>query len=346
MGERTRGFSGSLQQDASDFLMTLMSELHEDLKTDLKDEMRKTFADKEVLNMTDKELAEYRWEGFEQSLIFQMFNGLLKTAVKCQVCQKQLSRFDPYSLLPLQLPVNPRRRAVTFLYIDGMAHTKPTKYKLYVGEDATFEDLRKLIAEYQGCAAERLVLMTSSSLSQNVFYPDEKSIATTSDPVCQYLSSDIIDRTELVDCFGRKLFPLMIKIARNTSYASKLGQPRTVFLDPTAFTITDVIMQVKDRIFHLTGQTDDAIEDDTEGLNVPRSINELPEKLQQMCAFIEVKILNQRENTITTLMQDREYSIPPETAWISVEIRGSLANKVPYGFEVCFLFLSLFLCLC
>ena len=109
-------FNGDAQQDSQEFMAFLLDGLHEDLNQvknkpymDKKDEDRKASDHK----LAQEELEYYRKRN--QSKIHDIFNGQIKSAVKCLTCKTIGRTFGPICLVSLPLP---KRRNVRTFKID------------------------------------------------------------------------------------------------------------------------------------------------------------------------------------------------------------------------------------
>jgi len=97
-------FQDYQQQDAQEFLMTLMDGLHEDLNRSLKNK-KPIEEDNDKLN--DFEAAKLAMENhikLNQSELHKLFLGQFKAVVTCLHCRKTSRKFDMFLNLSLQLP--------------------------------------------------------------------------------------------------------------------------------------------------------------------------------------------------------------------------------------------------
>ncbi|CDW54707.1 UCH domain containing protein [Trichuris trichiura] len=106
-------------QDAQELMAFLLDGLHEDLNR-IK---RKPYVEaKEMENEADEILAENAWRYYKMrndSIITDLFNGLLKSTVICPECHKVSITFDPFGVLSLPLPEKPDRQIpVLFVPLD------------------------------------------------------------------------------------------------------------------------------------------------------------------------------------------------------------------------------------
>ena len=103
-------FSGYQQQDSQELLTFLLDGLHEDLNRIKK----KPYIEmKDCENRPDDEIAAEAWENYKKrndSVILDLFHGLLKSTVVCPECPKISVTFDPFCYLSLPLPVKKERQ--------------------------------------------------------------------------------------------------------------------------------------------------------------------------------------------------------------------------------------------
>ena len=103
-------FSGYQQQDSQELLTFLLDGLHEDLNRIKK----KPYIEmKDAGNRPDEEIAAEAWDIYKKrndSVILDIFFGLLKSTVVCPECPKISVTFDPFCHLSLPLPVKKERQ--------------------------------------------------------------------------------------------------------------------------------------------------------------------------------------------------------------------------------------------
>ena len=103
-------FSGYQQHDSQELLTFLLDGLHEDLNRIKK----KPYIEmNDSGNRPDEDVAAEAWEAYKKrndSVILDLFHGLLKSTVVCPCCPKISVTFDPFSCLSLPLPVKKERQ--------------------------------------------------------------------------------------------------------------------------------------------------------------------------------------------------------------------------------------------
>jgi len=167
-------FSGYQQQDSQELLTFLLDGLHEDLNRIKK----KPYVEmKDADGRLDDEIAGEAWENYKKrndSVILDLFHGLLKSTVVCPECPKISVTFDPFCHLSLPLPVKKERQIECFLV--PMDHTKcPTQFKVTVPKNGQMRDLCKAIASMvQGVNGNNLIVTdVYNHKFHKIYNPDE-----------------------------------------------------------------------------------------------------------------------------------------------------------------------------
>jgi ubiquitin C-terminal hydrolase len=111
-------FAGYAQQDSQEFMAFLLDGLHEDLNKVIK----KLYMDKkdEDKKATDHTLAAEEWDYYRkrnQSKIHDIFNGQIKSTVKCLECKTIGRTFDPICFVSLPLPGKKKIRTFKIDYV-------------------------------------------------------------------------------------------------------------------------------------------------------------------------------------------------------------------------------------
>jgi ubiquitin carboxyl-terminal hydrolase 4/11/15 len=115
-------FGGYAQQDSQEFMSFLLDGLHEDLNQ----VKNKLYMDKkdEDREADDHTLAAEQWEYYRkrnQSKIHDIFNGQIKSLVRCLKCKTKGRTFDPICFLSLPLPGKKKIRTfkIDYVRLDG-----------------------------------------------------------------------------------------------------------------------------------------------------------------------------------------------------------------------------------
>ncbi|KNC87634.1 hypothetical protein, variant [Sphaeroforma arctica JP610] len=149
--------SGFSQHDSQEFLAYLLDALHEDVNKVL----NKPYVEKVegVVGMDEEKLAQEAWEGHlkrNNSKIMDLFQGQLKSTVRCHACNRQTITFDPF--MYLTLPISQPERHVVFTFVPSLGAkqsgtgsvTKATRYGIYVKSTTTFAEFKRMVRKITG----------------------------------------------------------------------------------------------------------------------------------------------------------------------------------------------------
>ena len=107
MGIVAPRFSGYNQQDAHEFMRFLLNELHEEInKADVKD----------PLSPRDNETLQEAYERYltwENSIISELFSGMLRSVVSCSVCRHRSIVYLPFMDLALPIPESKKYQSIS-----------------------------------------------------------------------------------------------------------------------------------------------------------------------------------------------------------------------------------------
>ena len=160
-------FAGYQQHDSQELLACLLDGLHEDLNR-VHDPPYVERKDSD--GRPDHVVATESWEGHmkrSQSIIVDLFQGQLKSRLRCKKCQFESVSFDPFTFLTLPLPTDDTSVVdVTFARLESA----PEHCSVRVGRTATLHnvklELQKLydcdpavviFVEFPGLASERVL---------------------------------------------------------------------------------------------------------------------------------------------------------------------------------------------
>ncbi|CAF5195078.1 unnamed protein product [Rotaria magnacalcarata] len=99
-------FTDFQQHDSQEFLSFLLDGLHEDLNR-VHDKPYVELKDSD--DRSDEDVAHEHWSNHiarNSSIIVDLFHGLLRSQVKCRICELKSVRFDPFNVLSLPLPID------------------------------------------------------------------------------------------------------------------------------------------------------------------------------------------------------------------------------------------------
>ncbi|CAN0291470.1 unnamed protein product, partial [Laminaria digitata] len=107
IGESMPLFEGYEQQDVQEYLAFLLDAIHEDLNR-VPNASRKYVEAKEAKEGEAEEfVAMQAWKGYlerNRSIIVDLFQGQLRSALQCGVCGRRSVTFDPFMYLSVPLP--------------------------------------------------------------------------------------------------------------------------------------------------------------------------------------------------------------------------------------------------
>ena len=219
-------FSGYQQQDSQELLTFLLDGLHEDLKR----VKQKPYVEmSECDGKPDSEVAMEAWQNYKKrndSVILDIFHGLLKSTVVCPECPKVSVTFDPTCYLSLPLPVKKERQVEVFLvHLDP---TKPpTQFKVTCPKNGVMSDLCVALAGMADVPAESLVVT-------DVYNHRFHKIYTGEDQISQILDRDDIFVYEMdISDPGLVTVPVYLRERKTGSTYSPtnlFGQPLLVSL--------------------------------------------------------------------------------------------------------------------
>ena len=158
VAKKVKKFSGYSQQDSNEFMTEFLSLLSEDLnKTDKKNykELKEKGKDE-----TELDCAKRFWENHlnrNDSIITDLFSGLLKSEVICSKCGFNNITFDPFNTLTLAIPPYSYMRAkkntyrdFSFFYIPKYSIKPNCRINIHVLKDTPFKGLAEEMNKIQG----------------------------------------------------------------------------------------------------------------------------------------------------------------------------------------------------
>jgi len=144
-------FSGYQQHDSQELLAFLLDGLHEDLNRIKKKpyvEYVNGWSSEEAWNIGHKQRND--------SIIVDLFQGQLKSRLRCPLNEKVYDQYDPFMYLTVPLPVqNVRKISVTVYRADATADA--IKYRVTIEKDGTVRDLKVALSKLTGIDANHLI---------------------------------------------------------------------------------------------------------------------------------------------------------------------------------------------
>jgi ubiquitin C-terminal hydrolase len=192
-------FSGYQQQDSQELLTFLLWGLHEDLNRIKK----KPYIERSDVEGRDEvDIAKEEWENHKKrndSVILDIFHGLLKSTLVCPECSKVSVTFDPMCYLCLPLPVK-KERQIEFTFM-SLSPGVPTQYKVTCSKIGTIGDFLAAAGKVVNVPATRLVATdVFHSRFHKIYTPGEALEKTIQDKdeVYVYETADIQDNKQVV----------------------------------------------------------------------------------------------------------------------------------------------------
>jgi len=111
-------FSYGTQEDSQDFMAILLDVIHEDLN---RVRVRPTIADSEPQGSTMQEQATNAWKNHllrNRSIIVDLFQGQVKSSLKCHECGYVSSKFEPFMYLSLPVPEESKKEVTLYQCLD------------------------------------------------------------------------------------------------------------------------------------------------------------------------------------------------------------------------------------
>ena len=152
VAKKVRKFAGFSQQDSNEFMTEFLSLLSEDLnKTDKKEyKQLKEKGD----NESDLECAKRFWNlhiKLNDSIVTDLFSGLLKSEVHCPNCKFINITFDPFNTLTLPIPsLRELNIELQFYYIPKYSLRNNCRFQSNIGKNCTFKELMEKIRNVKG----------------------------------------------------------------------------------------------------------------------------------------------------------------------------------------------------
>ena len=165
-------FCNNEQQDAQEFLLSLLNNLHDDLNR-VTNKQYKELNEKQN-NETDEQASNRYWEyhkSRENSIIVDLFQGQYKSSIKCSVCQNESVTFDTYMNLQLPIPSKKIQNQIRFLLNNGTS----IKLSIKMDENTEIKDIIKK-AIHNLDYKKYLDYLTSHKIKNSIFNYNNKEV--------------------------------------------------------------------------------------------------------------------------------------------------------------------------
>ena len=148
VSKKAKKFSGYNQQDSNEFMTEFLSILNEDLNKSSKKEYKEL--KEKGKNESEMDCAKRFWNLHierNNSIISDLFSGLLKSLVVCSKCGYNNITFDPFNTLTLAIPPYDyiqkiyKYKDITIFYIPKYSIRISTKLGVHALKESSFKDL-------------------------------------------------------------------------------------------------------------------------------------------------------------------------------------------------------------
>eukprot|EP01101_Sappina_pedata_P007029 TRINITY_DN3631_c0_g1_i1.p1 TRINITY_DN3631_c0_g1~~TRINITY_DN3631_c0_g1_i1.p1 ORF type:complete len:920 (+),score=262.23 TRINITY_DN3631_c0_g1_i1:158-2761(+) len=224
-------FSGYAQHDSQEFLICLLDGLHEDLN---RIKSKPYIASEETEpERTDDELSKISWERHlarNDSKIVDLFQGQLRSHVKCLKCPRESVTFDPFSFLSVPVPQD--RELVIDVNVIPFDHTRaPKVYRVSLGLSAKISSLKTELSKLADISENMLIADVFSKYLYKAFKDNEPADSIT--------SRDAIYAYELLGSSQDYYYIICHNAQAYSSYGSysqsnRCGDPRVLSLKKDA----------------------------------------------------------------------------------------------------------------
>lgn len=243
-------FSGYQQQDSQELMAFLLDGLHEDLNRIRKKPYIET---KEADNRPDEEVAMETWQDYTRrnnSVIVDIFHGLLKSTLVCPECSKVSVKFDPFCYLSLPLPVK-KERQMTVFFVPLNPKLNIRQCKLTLPKMGVIGDLCHAVAVLTGAPQDKLVVADVYNHRFHKFFlvQEQLSHITEKDDIFVYeVPINALDDPDTI------VLPVYMRETRgksghnNIGYTQLFGQPLLIPLPRNNCTYDVVYKALLDRM--------------------------------------------------------------------------------------------------
>uniref|UniRef100_A0A914XR81 ubiquitinyl hydrolase 1 n=1 Tax=Plectus sambesii TaxID=2011161 RepID=A0A914XR81_9BILA len=150
-------FKERAQHDCQEFLAFLLDGLHEDLNR-VHSKPYATLKDSD--GRPDDEVAKEAWDlhvARDQSIVMDLFSGMLKSCVTCKQCNNSSVRFDPFTFL--QLPIPLEDSLLLQVVVVKRSGDVPFRYGFRLSGKTPIKTLEEQVGEKCGLSREQFVVI-------------------------------------------------------------------------------------------------------------------------------------------------------------------------------------------
>ena len=201
MADLNYEFNNNNQQDSSEFLISLLNFLHDEINREKIKSGSVFYEPPKGENETVISASQRFWNLFRRknnSIIIDLFYGQIKNLSRCLSCGNSVTSFEVFNILPLEIPT---LKKINVLLVPSNNIKKTIKLSLFVSSSALFIDLGVYIKKYISSGFEnfRIILVNYTTtnakfvkMSENIFNTAKKGVI-----LVQEISNTLEEETAL-----------------------------------------------------------------------------------------------------------------------------------------------------
>ncbi|KAI1729152.1 ubiquitin carboxyl-terminal hydrolase domain-containing protein [Ditylenchus destructor] len=234
LSKQTTAFADRLQHDCQEFLQIFLDLLHQDInKAKLEVEKCGLNESAESVSKADRVWGQYRQK--EDSIIVDLFSGLVQSTVKCTRCGHDSPTYDVFSCIQLPLPLE-NNFIILPIFVIKATGTVITRYGLRIPPSTEFSDVKDLLSEEANISGSSLEWILINKATEKIEVPATRQLEETENiPIIDILAKHLdiyayeICRTHTSNPFeSTSLIALHRKSTHNNVYAIRATDGTTV----------------------------------------------------------------------------------------------------------------------
>ena len=178
-------YNNSNQNDSNEFLLSLLSCLHEEINKPVLNGIIKINEEPKLENESEINCSKRFWNLFKKmnnSIITNLFYGQIRNIMKCLSCTFKQTNFEVFNILPLEIPY---LKKINILLIPYNNIKTPIQINLFISDSALFIDIGVYIKQFINSGFENFKILlfnyNNSSikfvkLSENIFNISKKGM--------------------------------------------------------------------------------------------------------------------------------------------------------------------------
>jgi ubiquitin carboxyl-terminal hydrolase 4/11/15 len=175
IGQFAPQFSGFAQHDSQELIAYLLDGLHEDLNK-VKD--KPVVELQEANGRPDDVVAQEAWNHHlmrNRSVIVDLFQGQLKSTLKCPDCQRISIKFDPFMYLSVPIP-HTSTVVINVIFMDDLSQ-RPKKFCIEMSNNQTVGVLKQKFADEFNVDSKRLLFADMNGYKVNSIMEDSRPMS-------------------------------------------------------------------------------------------------------------------------------------------------------------------------